>query len=74
METQGVLESGQTMVIEGLPLTETQIVKGKQKSVTKRLLVFITATFVDPAGNPLIPPSRSSAVPAAVNSQSGVAQ
>jgi Flp pilus assembly secretin CpaC len=48
------LWDGQTVILEGLP--EKDYVSGKetfvrQKSSDKELLVFITVTLVDPAGN-----------------------
>jgi type II secretory pathway component GspD/PulD (secretin) len=54
MQAQAVLQSGQTIVMESFPVTETSRVKGKSKTITKRLLVFVTATIVDSEGNPQI--------------------
>ncbi|HOW67083.1 MAG TPA: hypothetical protein P5186_18090 [Candidatus Paceibacterota bacterium] len=54
MQAQAVLRSGETIVMESFPVTETVKVRGKSNTNTKRLLVFITATLVDPAGNPKI--------------------
>ena len=54
MVTSLNLWDNQTVIIAGLPETTHiggNVVPGKPKTNDKELLIFITATIVDPAGN-----------------------
>jgi type II secretory pathway component GspD/PulD (secretin) len=70
MTTEAVVADGQTLVLGGMPVEETS--KDRQgkgskggATVRKQILVLLTPTLIDPAGNRIHPVDNPTAAPAA---------